>query len=152
MIYDSVGNLAQYTALLEDLEEVVRTALAYSGKRFSSGRIELDGSRVFLNLASYQTHEASGAAAEAHKAYVDVMVMLEGTETVYVQHTNQMQEITQAYDANSDALLGKLGEGATAVVLHPGDFLILFPQDAHMPGCHAQEPALVKKVIGKIRV
>ena len=134
------------------MESVVRAALDYAGKHFSAGRVAVDGERVYLNLASYQTHDASSAAAEAHKAYVDVMVMLDGVETVYVQHAEQLKEITQPYNSDTDALLGKLSEQATAVILRPGDFLILFPQDAHMPGCHAHEPSSVKKVIGKIRI
>lgn len=152
MIYDSAKNIAQYSALNADLERVVRAALDYAGKHFSAGRVAVDGERVYLNLASYQTHDASSAAAEAHKAYVDVMVMLDGVETVYVQHAEQLKEITQPYNSDTDALLGKLSEQATAVILRPGDFLILFPQDAHMPGCHAHEPSSVKKVIGKIRI
>ena len=152
MIYDSVKNIAQYTAVNADLENVIHTALKYAGEHFSAGRIEIAGDRVYLNLANYHTHEASDAVAEAHKAYIDVMVMLEGTETVYVQHTDQMQEVTQTYDADTDALLGKLGVETTAVILRPGDFLVLFPQDAHMPGCHAKTSASVKKVIGKIKI
>lgn len=152
MIYDSAKNIAQYSALNADLESVVRAALDYAGKHFSAGHVAVDGERVYLNLASYQTHDASSAAAEAHKAYVDVMVMLDGVETVYVQHAEQLKEITQPYNSDTDALLGKLSEQATAVILRPGDFLILFPQDAHMPGCHAHEPSSVKKVIGKIRI
>ena len=51
--------------------------------------------------------------------------------------------------AKTDALLGKLGNQPAAIVLHPGDFLILFPQDARMPGCHAHKPSSVKKLSGK---
>ena len=152
MIYDNVKNIAQYSALNADFESVVRAALSYAGERFSTGCVAVDGERVYLNLAGYQTHEASNAVAEAHKAYIDVMVMLDGMETVYVQHTGQLKVITQPYNSDTDALLGKLSEQATAVILCPGDFLILFPQDAHMPGCHAHEPSSVKKVIGKIRI
>lgn len=152
MIYDSVKNIVQYSALNVDFENVVCAALSYAGERFSTGCVAVDGERVYLNLASYQTHEASSAVAEVHKAYIDVMVMLDGMETVYVQHTEQLKEITQPYNSDTDALLGKLSEQATAVILCPGDFLILFPQDAHMPGCHAHEPSSVKKVIGKIRI
>ena len=125
MIYDSVKNIAQYSALNADFESVVRAALSYAGERFSTGCVAVDGERVYLNLAGYQTHEASSAVAEAHKAYIDVMVMLDGMETVYVQHTGQLKVITQPYNSDTDALLGKLSEQATAVILCPGDFLIL---------------------------
>lgn len=74
MIYDSVKNIAQYSALNADLESVVRAALDYAGERFSTGHVAVDGERVYLNLASYHTHDASSAAAEAHKAYIDIMV------------------------------------------------------------------------------
>lgn len=151
MIYGRVEDIAQYAAIHPEIKTVVEAAQNYSGTRFSPGRVELDGERVYMNLSSYQTHSSEGALAEAHRAYVDVMVMLEGTETVYVQHTSQMK-IVHPYDPQIEAALGKLSETPTAVVLKPGDFLILFPQDAHMPACHAAEESAVKKAIGKIRI
>lgn len=42
-------------------------------------------------------------------------------ETVYVQHAEQLKEITQPYNSDMDALLGKLSEQATAVILRPGE-------------------------------
>ena len=37
-----------------------------------------------------------------------------------------------------------------AIRLEAGSFVVLFPQDAHAPGCHADEAAPVKKIVGKV--
>ena len=89
---------------------------------------------------------------EAHRKYVDVMCMIEGEETIYVQPTALLHHITQAYDENQDALLAEMEEGCCEIRLHPGEFVILFPEDAHAPGCRINGPSHVKKIIGKVRI
>lgn len=37
-------------------------------------------------------------------------------------------------------------------VLKPGDMVVLFPEDAHMPCVAAEGPAQMKKAVFKIRV
>jgi YhcH/YjgK/YiaL family protein len=38
------------------------------------------------------------------------------------------------------------------VILYPGDFIVVAPEDAHMPGCALTAPAAAKKVVVKVRV
>jgi YhcH/YjgK/YiaL family protein len=80
------------------------------------------------------------------------MVIVEGVETVYVKRTNALQSVTKPYDAAIDALLADTDDDVSAVRLEKGDFLVLFPEDAHAPGCHADAPCHIKKVIGKVKI
>lgn len=152
MIFDSVLHAKEYQGINPDILRALEAAKAYTPENYPGGRVELDGDRIFLNLASYETHAPQEALMEAHRQYIDVMYMVEGTETIYVKQTEKLSCITQEYDAQGDALLAKKDADATAVRLEPGSFIILFPQDAHAPACHGDGPASVKKVIGKVRI
>ena len=38
------------------------------------------------------------------------------------------------------------------VILNPGDFIVIAPEDAHMPGCCVDSPIQVKKVVIKVKI
>ena len=38
------------------------------------------------------------------------------------------------------------------VILHPGEFIVVAPEDAHMPGCCVDKPEYAKKAVVKVRV
>ena len=112
----------------------------------------LEGDDIYLNLAAYDTHEKDKGCMEAHRAYIDVMCMIAGEETIYIKPTVCLRHIIQAYDAQKDALLAELDDDCSAIRLHAGEFVILFPEDAHAPGCWTERQSHVKKIIGKVRI
>ena len=108
--------------------------------------------KVFLLRNAYTTNDPAEAIFEAHRAYIDVMYMVEGEETIYVKPTSQLSKITKEYDPAGDALLADMDADATPVRLTAGSFIVLMPQDAHAPACWVDEAKGVKKIIGKVRV
>ena len=152
MIFDSLANAAQYKGLNAGIDRVLTEAAAYTADNFPKERRVLDGDALFMNFANYETHAAETACFEAHRRYVDVMVMIEGEETIYVKNTAALQNITKEYDAEGDYLLAALDADRTAVRLTAGSFVVLLPQDAHAPGCDADGKAPVKKIIGKVLI
>ena len=152
MIYDTISHADRYRGLHPDIDRVLQEVTAYTPDNYPAGRVELDGERVFLNLAEYDTHAAAEAMMEAHREYIDVMYMVEGTERIYVKPTERLQSVSKAYDPAVDALLADIDGGSCEIRLEAGDFIILFPQDAHAPACHAERPAHVKKIIGNVKI
>ena len=152
MIYDILSNAEQYAALNADIANVLEAAKVYTPENYPGGKIQLDGDRVYMNLANYDTRSPENASMEAHRRYIDVMIMVEGSETIYVKDVNRLKNITKPYDASIDALLADLDADTTAIRMEPGNFVVLFPQDAHAPSCHGSAPCQVKKIIGKVRV
>jgi YhcH/YjgK/YiaL family protein len=152
MILDKLENAARYAAINEGIVKAIDTAKKLMADSYTPGRVEIDGDNLYLNCAEYDTHEKDGALSEAHRAYLDVMVMIDGCETVYVKRTDALRNVTKPYDASIDALLADTDSDVTAIRLVKGDFLVLFPEDAHAPGCHADAPCHVKKVIGKVKI
>ena len=117
-----------------------------------SGKVEIDSDNVFLLLNCYETRSKEESKAEAHRKYIDVMYMVEGTEVVYVKPVHRLQKVTREYDTQIDALLAEIDEDSSEIRLMPGDFLILFPEDAHAPACSVDQSVHVKKIIGKVKI
>lgn len=152
MILDTINNAASYAGLHAGIDMALKAAAAYTPENYETGRIELDGDKVFLNRFAYTTNDPANAKFEAHRAYIDVMYMVEGEETIYVKPTSQLSNITMEYDPAGDALLADLDADATPVHLTAGSFIILMPQDAHAPGCWYEGAKDVKKIVGKVRI
>lgn len=152
MIFDCIKNAGTYAGLNQNIEWVLKVAREISAENFPKEPVVLDGTNVFINAACYDTQDTKEAVFEAHRKYVDVFVMVEGSETVYVKKTDMLKHITKSYDSSIDALLAQFDEDAFPVRMEPGDVLILFPQDAHAPGCHVGQGGSVKKLIGKVRI
>lgn len=152
MIFDSLKNAKQYAALNERINKVFEAAKNYTSDNFVKGRVNIDGDTIYMNFAEYETKNKADAIAEAHKKYIDVMCMIEGTETIYVKNTEKLSNITSEYTEENEALLADLDDDMTPVRLEAGSFVILFPQDAHAPGCVADNSQKVKKIIGKVLI
>ena len=152
MILDKVENAARYAGVHAGIPKAVAAALKLDAATYQKGRVDVDGDNIYLNCAEYDTHDREGALTEAHRAYLDVMVVVEGVETVCVKRTDALQNVTKPYDASIEALLADTDADVSEIRLTVGDFLVLFPEDAHAPGCHADAPCHIKKAIGKVKI
>lgn len=87
--------------------------------------------------------------AEGHIKHIDIQYITRGEEVVEIFSKHQV-ELVQEYDQEKDyALYKPLTEGRK-VVLRPYEFLILYPEDLHIPGLASGEPQEVEKVVIKI--
>ena len=152
MILDKIENAAQYAGIHTGIDMALAAEAKYTAENYKTGKVELDGDKVFLNRNAYETHDPKSAIFEAHGQYIDVMYMVEGEETIYVKPTSDLKKVTKPFDPAIDALLADLDDDATPVHLTAGSFIVLFPQDAHAPGCWANGSANVKKIIGKVKI
>ena len=152
MIMDSISCAERYHGLHLGIDRVLEAVKQYTPENYPGGRIPLDGENIYLNLLEYDTHSPAEGMTEAHRAYIDVMYLVEGAEVVYVKPVHRLQKVTREYDASIDALLGEVDGDSSAIRLMPGDFLVLFPEDAHAPACFADQSVHVKKIIGKVKI
>jgi biofilm protein TabA len=94
------------------------------------------------------TKEQADARWEAHRRYIDLQYLVRGTERIGYALVERMR--AEPYDEQKDVMwLSGNGDFAT---LTPGLLMMLWPQDAHMPGIAVGSPAPVKKVVVKIAV
>jgi YhcH/YjgK/YiaL family protein len=111
-------------------------------------RIELDGDKVFAMIQHYDTKPKEQGVWEAHRKYIDVQYVAEGQELMGYANLGHLH--AGEYNAEKDFLLAK-GEGSY-VLMRPGTFVVLTPQDAHIPQVAVDVPQPVKKVVVKVAV
>ncbi len=115
------------------------------------GRFDLDESGdTFVNIVSFTTKKRTDAQFETHRVYADIHVPLRGEEVIEVIDAASVRDTTPYSEADDIAFQGNEAQGASQR-LKPGTFLLVMPEDAHMPGVAAEEPAMLKKAIFKIK-
>ena len=115
---------------------------------FCGHLLKIDGDRVFALVNRDPGRGRSGARLEAHRKYIDVQYVAEGVELMGYVNLHQVK--AGEYDASKDFLLA---EGSGNFLRMPaGTFIILTPEDAHMPGIAVDGPQPVKKVVIKVAV
>lgn len=152
MILETLENMQQYEGMHAGIDRILKLYPQYTCENFVAGKVDVDGDAAYMVFAEYETQPVEGAKFEAHRKYIDVMYMVDGCETIYVKNTDTLTNITDEYDSEADCLLGKADQNVTKVHLQTGDVVVLFPQDAHLPGRIADASCKVKKIIGKVRV
>jgi len=145
MIIDRIENAALYGGL----GERIALALASVRTKREPGRYELDGDKVFALVQQYQTKPMAEGKWEAHRKHIDVQYVAAGIERIGWANISRLK-VTEPYDDSKDVAFYK-GDG-DFVTVPAGWFVILFPEDAHMPCTALDAPAPVTKVVVKVRV
>lgn len=151
MLVASIENAEARDYLSERLKKAYAFLRENDLGALSCGRHEIDGEDVFANVMEYDTVPAEEKKLEAHKLYYDVQCVASGIERVEVAPLEGLVRAKE-YDEADDYALFESPVPATSVVLHAGEIAVLPPEDAHKPGCIAEDaPVHVKKVVVKVR-
>lgn len=112
------------------------------------GRIDIHEDEIYVNNLDINGVDACYQPLEMHKQYIDVHIVLGGEEKIGWKPIERISTFSKKYNEENDcALTRELPD--TYVTLHPGDFCIVFPEDAHAP---AISDGKIRKLIGKIKV
>ena len=149
MIFGNINNLEEFPFLEEQVKECFEYAKEHNLASFEKGSHEIDGERLFVNIVEYTTTAAKVRFWEAHRKYLDVHVMLHGTEQIDL---NFIQNMDVKEFVEKDDFLPMDGEKNSSVVLRDGDFLICYPSDGHRTAVAVEEPEKIKKAIFKVRI
>ena len=149
MIFGNIDCLNEYDFLTGPLKECFEYAQDNDLAAFAKGSHEIDGDRLFVNIVEYTTTTPENRFWEAHRAYLDVHVMLSGTEQIDVSFIDHM---AQKDYVPADDFLPMDGEPNCHVVLTPGDFLVCYPSDGHRTAIMADGPCTIKKAIFKVKI
>lgn len=157
MVFDSISNRSIYAGLGERIATGLDYLAGLSPADFSERREELAGASLFALFQGVTTEGAEGRFYEAHRNYIDIQFVLSGSEVIRVSKVSGLEE-TSPYDGDRDVAFYRTIPGAD-VRLDAGDFIILFPHDAHLPklpatppGSSKPAPGPVHKVVVKVRV
>lgn len=149
MIYAKNTDALSYRGIHPNLD----LALAHITPEFLAAvgeqRTELKGGDVYATRFTYETIPAEESFFEAHRKYLDIHIMAEGSEGVEIAPPEALAEFDRV-EAND--FYAYRGEGDYKLVLSPGDFLVVFPGDAHRIKMQVDGPKTVSKVVFKVKI
>ncbi len=147
MVADRLLNAHLYTGLGGGIAAALDLIRTQDFSALAVGKYEVKGPSLYYLVQSYTTRTVEQSAWEAHNNYLDVQYLVKGRERIGWAPRSSLKSI-RAYDATTDAeLLSGNGDFLTA---ESGTFLLLWPEDAHMPGIAAGAPSTVLKVVVKV--
>lgn len=152
MIFDSAKNLDFYRGLGVDgrYEKAVDFLKNTDLESLAPGKYEIDGKNVFANVTEYTTVPWEEAKYEAHHNYTDIQYVISGSETMTYARIDELNEKVP-YNEEKDVVFYDNENPGLKVVVKAGEYMIFNPWDGHKPKAASGEPALIKKVIVKIK-
>jgi len=147
MILDSLQNAGLYETIHPRFKQAFDFLRTTDLNALPLGRIELDGSDLFINVFEITGKTAETARLETHNLYIDIQVPLTGSETMGWQAGNKLKEETDPYNPVKDITFFA-DKASSFSTVNPMDFALFFPSDGHQPGiCEGQLKKLVVKVL-----
>ena len=139
-----LGELTKYFDVPDTAMEFLSRANTYT----ECGRYEFSED-CFVNVITCDTKEDCTGLMEAHVMFVDVQYMLDGEEKIlYTPKEGLVQ--AKDYDEKKDRSFYAF-ETADEVTYTTGEGIVLYPAEAHLPGCAIDRSKSIKKAVIKIR-
>ena len=149
MIFDSMSNADLYYVLSGKFKKAFNFLQETDFSNMEPCRIEIDGDNIFAMVQEYKTKDPDDGKWEAHKKYIDIQYIISGSEDFGFVNSDYL-DILEPYDEEIDKGLYE-GDG-DFLQLHEGEFVILFPHEAHMPCLAIENNDIVRKVVIKVAV
>lgn len=152
MITDKIENISQhYATATPNLITAFELLQAAPFTDCPDGRYEVDGDRLFYNVETYTTKPLADGKLEAHKKYIDIQLITKGTELIALTDLDNLTVATP-YCPDRDVAFYYASANMDQVILTPGKFCLLLPENAHMPCRTVEIPTEVRKVVIKVRI
>lgn len=152
MIFDKIENISDYFEELPLLKKVEDFVVDFKNGKLADGTYEIDGKRVFAMVQSYRTRQQTHKMMfEAHKKYIDLQYIVNGIEKIRWARLDSVDLVEEKYSTGGDIAFYE-GDAMFDFTLTKGTFLLLYPEDAHLPGLSAQKDVNVRKIVFKIQV
>lgn len=149
MIIDNIKNAEQYYSYGERFQKALEYLQVTDFGLTANGIHELDGKNIFAIVTEYDTKPITEGKWESHLKYYDVQFIASGEEKIGYVFKDKVK-LLQEYNSDNDFMLWE-GEG-DFLTAKAGDFLILGPDDVHMPSIQVNGPSKVKKVVVKVLI
>ncbi len=148
MIVDHLSNAGRYAALGPRFAQAFDFLRTTDLNALEPGRYPLAGDALFALVQAYNTKAPSEGFWEAHRRYIDLQFIVQGTERIGYAPLHRLR--LESHDERRD--LSVLSGEGDLLTLTDGCFMLLWPEDAHMPGLQADQSGPVRKIVFKIAV
>lgn len=151
MIYGELRELKFYKGISKNLDKAIECIESGAYKNGVPGKNVIDGDELFFNFEEADIRKEEDAFFEGHKKYIDIQLVIEGEELLgYSPRSNVVR--TSPWDREKDF---EVYEGSVDhyFLLNNDTFIILFPEEPHMPLLETEKKLKkVKKAVFKVKI
>lgn len=149
MIKDSLNNYDKYTDLSSNIIKGLKYLKNTDFNLLNDGKYFIDGENLYVNIQTYITK--SNADYEAHRDYADIQYIISGQENIGVTDYTTCYTTIEYNKENDIEFLNGHGD---FIKMDTGDFMILYPDDAHKPSISIdiKSPQKVRKAVVKVKL
>lgn len=149
MIIDNIGNAKQYYGLSKNIQTALEFLQNMDSNQLVNGKNDIDGDALFLFFYEYDTRYKDEGVLEAHKKYLDLQYIVDGKELIGYKNIRGLKPIDE-YCEDKDIYFFE-GE-CDFIEITKDMFIILYPEDGHMPCISKGKSNKVKKIVAKIKL
>lgn len=151
MIYSELKNIKTYKGISKNLDKAIDFIVGKKYLNANFGKNIIDGDAVYFNCPEKPiTRENTNLDLEYHKKYIDIHIVLEEEEIIGYAPFEDCIE-TQKYNIEKDIAFMK-GKNQVEFMLNGTNFLIVFPNEPHLPLLSVEKIKKIKKVVFKIKM
>ena len=149
MIVDKIEKLKLY----KEIPDVVVKFLS----KLNCSNIELGkhvlSDCIYVNIEEYNTKNIEVASFESHDKYIDIQLLLKGSENIYYASRDNLS-VKVPYDETRDIVFYSDGiQGYPYIKLDGTNFMMIYPHEAHAPQVSSGNLSQkVLKVVVKIKL
>lgn len=148
MVIDIIDQADRYVSLNQWFKPAFEFLTRPELKSLEPGEYPIDSDKVFATIVKTKGRKAEEAKIETHRRYIDIQMVLGGTDAMgWAPAVNCLDQV-MAYDADKDLQFFNEKPESWQIVKEDY-FAIFFPEDAHMPLIGDGE---IHKVIVKVAV
>jgi len=149
-ISDDLRNWEKHPPLLA-MAEAFRFLSRPDLEKLETGRHDIRGNDMYALVQRNQSRAIDDAEFEAHRLYLDIQYLLSGEEYIAVV-SQQGLTVSKPYDLSKDIEFYLKPAKYQKIMMHPGRFVVFYPQHAHVPNCYPTRPGPLHKVVVKVRL
>lgn len=151
MIFGNLNTEDDLTIYPKVIQRAIRYLRNPDLAEMEEGVYPLD-EEILLKIQNPELSLRDGKYFEVHEENIDIMMVLKGKERLYffpdtkgskIHHVIPERDLT-FYEKNEEIIENTL-------ILGPGDYVIFFPFDAHIPFCSVSEAETIKKCVLKVK-
>ena len=151
MIKNSLKYMKNYCNLSDRLKFALEYLEKTDLKNKPNGKYDILNDEIYINIQEYETKEDKDCKWEAHKRYIDIQYMIDGSEKIGVGDIHDFESVIP-YDNDKDVEFLKTNSDTETLTLNENDFVILYPFDVHRPQMKNKLVSRVKKAVVKVLV
>lgn len=145
MIICNWSDIARYRDVIPGLQAAIDFVSNLNHR--TPGTYPIENGRVMLQKGT--THPLANSKAEAHRKFLDIQLVLDGSEYCGWEKT---EALTQVGDFDQDKDVGFYEGTLKPFQITAGMCYVLYPEDAHAPCAHLETQTEYTKLVIKLEL